>query len=66
MGWPHGYHPKATFMETPMSRPISYVLGLFGLITLLAACETIEGAGQDLENAGEVIQEESNDTQADM
>ena len=49
-----------------MTRPITLVLGLFGVLTVLAACETIEGAGQDLENAGEVIQEESADVQADM
>jgi entericidin B len=49
-----------------MLRPISYVLGLFGLMTLLAACETMEGAGRDLENAGEAIQEESAEAQAEM
>jgi entericidin B len=38
---------------------------LLSLLTL-AACETIEGAGRDLENAGEVITEESMETQAEM
>lgn len=27
----------------------------------LSACETMEGAGQDLEKAGEAIQDEAND-----
>ncbi|MAO67946.1 MULTISPECIES: entericidin A/B family lipoprotein [Idiomarina] len=27
----------------------------------LSACETIEGAGRDLEKAGEAIQDEAND-----
>lgn len=41
------------------------------LIVLLAllgvtACETIEGAGQDMENAGEAISEEANEAQAEM
>lgn len=29
----------------------------------LAACETIEGAGRDLESAGEAIQEEADEAQ---
>jgi entericidin B len=41
------------------------------LIVLLAllgvtACETVKGAGQDLENAGEAISEEANEVQAGM
>jgi entericidin B len=41
------------------------------LIVLLAllgvtACETIEGAGQDLENTGEAISEEAREVQAGM
>ena len=32
-------------------------------LTMLAACETVEGFGQDVENAGEAIQEESNEAQ---
>lgn len=41
---------------------------LFVLLALLGvtACETIEGAGQDLENAGEEISEEANEAQAGM
>lgn len=38
------------------------------LLTVLAlsACETVEGAGQDIQNAGEAIESEANETQADM
>ncbi len=39
------------------------LLALLGLVTTLSACETVGGAGQDLENAGEAIQTESNDAQ---
>ena len=40
-------------------------LTLVALLTL-AACETVEGAGQDLENAGESISQAANDTQQEM
>ena len=41
---------------------------LLVLLALLAvaACETIEGAGQDIEKAGEAITEESRQAQAGM
>lgn len=41
---------------------------LFVLLALLGAtaCETIEGAGQDLETAGEAISQEANEAQAGM
>jgi entericidin B len=38
------------------------VLALLGLV----ACETIQGAGRDLETAGEVIQDEAQDAQSGM
>ncbi len=38
------------------------LLALLGI----AACETIEGAGQDIESAGEAITEESQEAQAGM
>ena len=33
-------------------------------ILLLSACETVQGAGRDLESAGEAITEESQETQS--
>lgn len=39
---------------------------LFATLLALAACETIEGAGQDIENAGEVIEGQAQETQAQM
>lgn len=41
---------------------------LFVLLALLGvtACETIEGAGQDMENAGEAISQEANEARAGM
>lgn len=38
------------------------LLALFGLV----ACETVQGAGRDLETAGEVIQAEAQDAQSGM
>lgn len=38
------------------------LIALLGLV----ACETIQGAGRDLETAGEVIQDEAQDTQSGM
>lgn len=35
-------------------------------LVLLTACETIEGAGRDLEDAGATISHEARQTQADM
>ncbi len=44
-----------------MTKAIALV-ALLGLV----ACETIQGAGRDLETAGEVIQDEAQETQSDM
>ncbi len=35
-------------------------------IAALSACETVEGMGQDVENTGEAISSEANETQAEM
>lgn len=43
-----------------MTRITLFLLTFLGL----AACETVEGAGQDIESAGEAIQQESNQVQA--
>lgn len=33
---------------------------------VLSACETVQGAGRDLENAGEAITDEAAETQAEI
>lgn len=38
----------------------------FLALASLAACETIQGAGQDIENTGEAISSEAAQTQAQM
>ena len=38
------------------------ILALLGLV----ACETVQGAGRDLETAGEVIQDVAQETQSGM
>ncbi len=40
----------------------AFLLPLLALITV-AACETVEGAGRDIESAGEAITDESVDAQ---
>ncbi len=35
-------------------------------LMVLSACETVEGAGRDLETVGEVITEEAQETQSGM
>ncbi len=41
---------------------VIFMLGLFALASLsLTACETMEGAGQDIEKAGEAIQKKANE-----
>ncbi|SLN67304.1 hypothetical protein AQS8620_03140 [Aquimixticola soesokkakensis] len=45
-----------------MTRLIILCTALLGL----AACETIEGAGQDLSNAGQTISQESREVQSGM
>lgn len=42
-----------------MTKTLAAVLFLFGLG--LAACNTVEGAGQDIENTGEAVQDTAND-----
>ena len=37
-----------------------------GLMLLVAGCETVEGAGQDIEAAGAAITQESQQAQAGM
>lgn len=44
-----------------MTRTLA-LLALLGLV----ACETIQGAGRDLETAGEVLQDEAQEVQSDM
>ena len=40
-------------------------IALLALLTV-AACETIEGAGQDIENTGDAISDTAQETQAEM
>tara|TARA_R110002111_G_scaffold11662_2_gene35735 strand:- start:704 stop:853 length:150 start_codon:yes stop_codon:yes gene_type:complete len=39
---------------------------LFTILTVISACNTIEGAGKDIEKGGEAIQEMSDDVQDEM
>ena len=39
---------------------------VFAALLALAACETVEGAGQDIENAGQAIEGEARETQSQI
>ena len=45
-----------------MIRPIL----ILGLLFALAACETIKGAGKDMQKAGATVQDQAAQTQANM
>ena len=49
---------------TRMTRTLPAALTALFALVALSACETMEGFGQDVETAGETIQEESNEAQA--
>ena len=49
-------------MNTKIKRGV-YLMALVCSLSALPACNTVEGAGKDLEEAGEEIQEESRDHQ---
>ncbi len=42
------------------------IIASIAVLCALAACETVEGAGQDIENTGQAISQESNNVQAEM
>lgn len=42
-------------------RDLLLSLGLLSAAVLLGACSTLEGAGKDIEKAGEAIQEEASE-----
>lgn len=52
---------KTQLRKLAMPRTLA-LLALLGLV----ACETVQGAGRDLETAGEVIQNEAQETQSGM
>ncbi|MEJ6403612.1 entericidin A/B family lipoprotein [Yoonia sp. 2307UL14-13] len=45
---------------------IATILGLITATFTLAACETVQGAGQDISNAGDALTEESQEVQNDL
>ena len=45
---------------------MSRVTFMLSALLLLSACETIKGAGQDLQDAGHTIKSEAAKTQANM
>ena len=47
-------------------RPIHTILALFLSFGALTACQTVEGAGEDIQSAGVAIQQESNEVQSGM
>ncbi len=42
------------------------MLGLFGVLSAVAGCNTVAGAGKDIERSGEVVQDTAKDVQKKM
>jgi entericidin B len=55
--------PPETSEETTMIRNI--LLALVA-VAALAACNTVRGAGQDIESAGDAVSDQARETQQDM
>lgn len=47
---------KLTLKESFIMKKIILALALFAAISSISACETVAGAGRDLEKAGEAVQ----------
>lgn len=41
-------------------------IGVILAVMAVAACETVQGAGRDLQTGGQIIQQESAQTQAEL
>ena len=41
-------------------------IAVFGMVVTLAACQTVEGFGEDVEAGGEIIQDTSNNVQREI
>jgi entericidin B len=52
------FHPS-TEKDYIMTKKLLSSLFLISLVSIFAGCNTIEGAGEDLESGGEAIQRES-------
>jgi predicted small secreted protein len=53
-----GYHPQ----EMPMNRLIALVLLAMFSVSFLAACNTVEGAGKDVQKVGEKVEDAAENT----
>ncbi|MCW1931786.1 entericidin A/B family lipoprotein [Pararhodobacter zhoushanensis] len=42
------------------------ILSLIAAVLTLSACETVEGAGRDLQSAGQTVSQEARQTQAQL
>jgi len=58
----HHITPKAYPMKNSAFRSLLLTFLAFGVL-LLAACHTVEGAGKDIKEVGEEIEETSQETQ---
>jgi len=59
----HDRTPKKTNMQSKVKQFSAVAVALFGL-GALSACHTIEGAGQDIEAAGDKIEETAEDNRS--
>jgi predicted small secreted protein len=58
---------KALSLRSGLARPSAWTLMLvLGLILTLGACNTMSGAGEDIEAAGDAMSDTAEDTEDEM
>jgi predicted small secreted protein len=59
---------KALSLRSDLANPAAWTLGvvLLGLMLTLGACNTMSGAGEDIEAAGDAMSDTAEDTEDEM
>lgn len=59
---------KALSLRSELANPAPWIIGvvLLGLMLTLGACNTMSGAGEDIEAAGDAMSDTAEDVEDDM
>lgn len=59
---------KALSLRTEQASPAAWIIGvaMLGLMLTLGACNTMSGAGEDVEAAGDAMSDTAEDTEDEM
>lgn len=49
-------------MERPNKSPLLVMAAVIGALSFMAACHTVEGAGQDVQQAGQAVEQTARET----